>query len=284
MLQTIYIDVLFIINFSMDFLAVFITSYLLKIKIKTYKNTLAALFLALYSVLTVMLRFEGMIVALLFAYFLCLFAFGKRSFKESLQIYIAFIAVNFLLGGGMTALFSLFNSIVGERLVMIYGDVSEVPGKLPFNIFAIGVTFITAIIMMFGKIFTRKGTARSVNAEIFLAKKSSAFTLTEDSGNMLTEALSGEPVIFLNEKALLRITDEKTLFGIKNLDPDLMKKSGLKMRLTAYETVGGREMCVLVRPEKVMIGGRSVRAWIACCKTDTLGDSDGIVPSVLISN
>lgn len=282
MLQTVYIDVLLVIDFSMDFLALYITSYLLKLKLKASRNILAAFLGALYSVLTVILKFDSIILTVIFGYFICLAAFGKRKPKESAYIFIAFIAVNFLLGGGMTALFSIFNSVVGERLVIIYGDVSKVPEKLPFNIFAFGAALITAIVMLFAKIFSKKGTAKRVSAEIYIGSRCGEFILTEDSGNMLTEQLSGDPVIFLSERAMLKLTDSRTLYAIKSLEPEIMKKSRLKMRVTVYETVGGKEMCVCLRPDKVVIDGRSVRAWIASGKSESFGDSDGLVPSVLL--
>ncbi len=283
MLQTVYVDILFCIDFTMDFLALYITSYLLKIRLKTHRIVIAALFGALYSVLTVVFRVDSVIFALLCAAVMCFTAFGKRSLKQFLHIFIAFIAVNFLLGGGMTALFTLFNSFVGERLVIIYGDVSNVPGKLPFNIFAVGVVVITVTVMSFAKFFSRKGTCRNVPSEIYLYGRHEKLNLTEDSGNLLTESLSGEPVIFLSEKAMLKFTDEKTLCAIKNLNPDIMSKNRVKMRVAVYQTVSGKEMCLCIRPEKILVNGKSVRAWIACGKADVFGESDGIIPSVLVN-
>ncbi len=282
--QTIYIDILFAINFSMDFLAIYITSYLLKLKFKTFKAVIAAILGALYSAFTVILRTDSIILALFFAYFMCYIAFEKRNLKNSIYNFIAYIAVNFLIGGGMTAVFSVFNKLVGERIVTIYGDVNSVPEKLPFSIFAVGVTFITALIIAFAKMFSKKGTAKNVKAEIFVGDKKGDFYLTEDSGNMLTEHLSGEPVIFLSEKAMLKITDEKTLIGVKNLDADIMKNSKIKMRVTVYETVSGKEMCVCMKPNKTLINGTNVRAWVAVGKGNIFGENDGIVPSILIKN
>lgn len=284
MLQTVYVDVLFCIDFTMDFLALYITSYLLKIRIKTRRTVISAILGAFYSVLTVIFRVDSVILALFFAVVMCFTAFGKREIKGFIHIIISFIAVNFLLGGGMTALFTLFNSIVGERLVIIYGDVSNVPSKLPFNIFAVCVVVITVTVMSFVKLFSRKGMCRSIPSEIELYGRRAMLNLTEDSGNLLTEALSGEPVIFLSEKAMLKFTDEITLSAIKNLNPDVMTKNRLKMRLTVYHTVSGKEMCLCIRPEKVLVYGKSVRAWIACGKADVFGESDGIIPSILVNN
>ncbi len=282
MLQTVYVDVLFIIDFTMDFLALYITSYLLKSRLKTGRITASALLGALYSALTVVFRIDSLILSLMFAALMCFIAFGKRSIKGFLHIIVSFIAVNFLLGGGMTALFSFFNLTVGERLIMIYGDVSNVPNKLPFNIFAVGVLIIAVFIMAFARFFSKKGACRNIGAEIELGGRRASFVLTEDSGNLLTESVSGDPVIFLSENAMLKLIDEKTLYAIKNLSPEVMSRGRLKMRIAVYQTISGKELCLCIRPEKILIGGRLVRAWIACGKAAVFGENDGIVPSSLV--
>lgn len=280
--QTIYADVLFIINFSMDFLALYITSKFLKIRIKNVSTIISALLGALYSVITVILHFENLFVTVIFGYLMCLIAFGKRKIKGTFYIFVTYIAVNFLLGGGMTAVFSFFNSVIGERLINLYGNVIDVPEKLPVNIFAVGVFVITAFVMMFAKVFSRKGVARRIVAGITLGGNTVAVNLIEDSGNTLCEPISGEPVIFLSEKAIKGIIDDKTLLALKTFNPTEMKNSGYKIRIAAYQTVSGRDMCACIRPDKITVSGKEIRAWITCKSTHAFGDGDGIIPSMII--
>ena len=281
--QTIYADVLFFINFSMDFLALYITSRFLKIRIKNLNTVIAALLGAFYSVFTVVLYFDNLLVSLLFGYIMCFIVFGKHKLRGTAYIFVTYIAVNFLLGGGMTAVFTLFNSVVGERLINIYGNVTDVPERLPLNVFAVGVFVISAVILTFCKVFSRKGTARRISVNIKFGSKTENMHLLEDSGNSLCEPISGDPVIFLSEKSMSRLFNEKTLQGLKNFSPDEMISIGYKTRIAVYETVSGRDMCLCVKPDRITVNGKEVRAWISFAKNVSFGDGDGIVPSVIIN-
>ena len=280
--QTVYADVLFVIDFTMDFLAIFLTSQFLKRKISVKRIILSATIGAFYSVITVVLKLSSIILTLLIAAFICLTAFGRCSVKVFLHILTVYISINFLFGGGMTALFSFFNSKVGEKLVMIYGDIGRVANKLPLNVFLIGATVISVFVFTFGRIFSRKGVIRTVKAEIEISGKHESFILTEDSGNMLTEGISGEPVVFLSAVSLSRLLGKETVSALTELNTDILSGEKLKMRLTVYKTVSGKEMCMCIRPERIILDGKSVRAWIACASGGTFGEYDGIAPSSLL--
>ena len=282
MLRTVYADVLFLIDFTMDFLAVYLTSHFVKRKTDVRRIIFSALIGALYSVLTVIFKLDSLLLTLLVAVLICLTAFGRCPLKGSLHILTVFVSVNFLLGGGMTAVFSFFNSKVGEKLVMIYGDVSRVTNKLPLNIFMLGAAFITVFVIVFSRIYSKKTSLRPVEAEIELFGKRERFTLSEDSGNMLTEGISGDPVVFLSESALARLIGKETVAALTSFDSSALEGKGLKMRVTVYKTVSGKEMCMCVRPERMLLSGRSVRAWIACAVDGTFGEYDGIIPSSLV--
>ena len=132
MLQTVYADVLFVIDFTMDFLAVYLTAEFLKRRLSVKRIVFSAMIGAFYSVMTVVLKLSSILLTLLTAIVICLTAFGKSSIRGSLHTLTVYISINFLLGGGMTAIFSFFNSKVGEKLIMIYGDVGRVTNKMPF--------------------------------------------------------------------------------------------------------------------------------------------------------
>jgi hypothetical protein len=235
-------------------------------------------------VFTVILGFDSIIFAVIIAAAMCLITFGKRSIKGFSRIFITFFAVNLLLGGGMTALFSFFNSFVGEKIIMIYGDVSHVTGKMPINVFALGVLSVTVIIFLFGRIYSRKSGTRNIKAEVGLLGKSVFYSLIEDSGNLLTERLSGEPVIFLSEKAMRRIISEEILSAMNNIEPGVFLKNKITARIVTYSTVNGSQTCMCIRPSKILINNKAVKAWITCGKCNIFGENDGIIPSVLVTD
>jgi hypothetical protein len=153
---------------------------------------------------------------------------------------------------------------------------------MPLGVFMVSAAIIALFAVIFGRIFIRRGVARSISVKIELSGKSATFLLKEDSGNMLCEPLSGEPVIFLSERAMLRITDKKAVEEIKNLDTKIMKDYHYKGRIIIYETVNGKETGVCVRPQKITVGGKNVRAWVAISSALFSGETDGIIPSSLL--
>ena len=72
MLRTVYADVLFLIDFTMDFLAVYLTSHFIKRKTDVRRMIFSALIGALYSVLTVIFKLDSLLLTLLVAVLICL--------------------------------------------------------------------------------------------------------------------------------------------------------------------------------------------------------------------
>lgn len=280
MQQVIYADVLFAIDLSMDFLALYVTAYLLKFKFKRLRLALAAVVGALYSVVSVAVRHDDIVVALAVAAIMCLTAYGKCSLKQFFCRIVSFFAVNMLLGGGMTAVFNLFSRIGGVQKVVIYGKVHEINAQMPFAVYLVGFTVIAALTALFGRIFNRKGVARHRVLTVLYRGKKSVLDVIEDSGNMLCEPISGDPVIFLTENAVRRAFGDEMVALLDSPDSNAMSAEKGKMRMVVYETVGGRDMSVCVRAERAYVGGTEYRLWFALGRAFTANGSDGIVPAL----
>ena len=282
MQQVIYADILFVINFSMDFLAFYILSYILKLPFKKGRMFLSALIGALYSVLEVIMHHDNIPIAVVVAALMCFIGFGKGGISSFMRQVIGFVSVNFLLGGGMTAIFSLFNAMGHEQKVLIYGELNTVGEKLPFSYFVLGFAVISIISLLFAGIYSSRSYRKKVSGQITYHGKTEEFSLLCDSGNLLTEPLSGDPVIFLSEDAFSKLCGQGTLSAVKSADTTFMKSDTRNIRLVVYETVGGSDMGVCVRPEKIKVGGKDVKAWITMGKRRSYGESEGLVPLSLV--
>ena len=280
MKQVIYADVLFFIDMSMDFLALYVTAYLLKFKFKTRRLALAALIGAIYSVASVILHRDSIYFTLAVAVAMCLFAYGKCAINQFFGRIISFFAVNMLLGGGMTAVFNLFSRIDGIQKVVIYGQVHEVNSQMPFGVYLVGFSVISLIVFGFGKLFNKKGVARHRVLTIYYGGKRSVHDVIEDSGNMLCEPMSGEPVVFLTENAVRRAFGDTMVDRLDAPDSGAMVSERGKMRIVVYETVAGRDMSVCVRADRAYVGGTEYRLWFALGRAFTANGSDGIVPAL----
>lgn len=278
--QVIYADVLFFIDMSMDFLALYVTAYLLKFKFKTRRLALASLIGALYSVTSVILRSDSIYYTVLIAVAMCLFAYGKCAINQFFGRIVSFFAVNMLLGGGMTAVFNLFSRIDGVQKVVIYGQVHEVSSQMPFGVYLVGFSAISLIVFGFGKLFNKKGVARHRVLTIYYGGKRSVHDVIEDSGNMLCEPMSGDPVVFLTENAVRRAFGDGMVSCLDSPSSRAMLSERGKMRIVVYETVAGRDMSVCVRADKAYVGGTEYRLWFALGRAFTANGSDGIVPAL----
>ena len=113
--QTVYADIFFLINFSMDFLALFLVSRLLDKRLSLLRFILSAAIGGVYACVALFLPFSGLAAFFIDAAMCVLMAFvavGRRKqIKDAFIFSLVFCAASILLGGAMTALFNLFNKI-----------------------------------------------------------------------------------------------------------------------------------------------------------------------------
>ena len=113
--QTVYVDLLFMINFSMDFLCFLLTSKLFGIKLSLGRSILAAAMGGVYSVAALFIgvgRGAALLIDVATCALMCAICFGGKKKNRSLPIYIlTYLAISMMLGGVMTALFNLVNKL-----------------------------------------------------------------------------------------------------------------------------------------------------------------------------
>ena len=282
MQQIIYGDVLFIINFCMEYLALYITSCLLKIKYKRANVFVSALIGSLYSLISVAFLGDHVTWAILSAIVMCFIAYYGNSKKYLLYEIVVFFAVNFLLGGGMTAVFNIFNSFGNSKELLIYGEVSTIESNMPMKIFMLGFSFIGIVAVVFGRILTKESKSQKAFLQITVNDVTDSVLVREDSGNLLTETISGEPIIFLTERSMLKFFSPNDIDAIKNIELQKLNDKELKARLLVYETVSGKELCACIKPFKITNESKEIDAWLAMGKNMTFGGCDGIAPSAAL--
>ena len=113
--MVVYGDLLFFINFSMDFLCFYISCLLLHQRLPIFRACLSSFVGGVYSVLALFLTFDGAkatALDILVLILMCLVVYcGKEvTFLRIVKGIFLYFFVSALLGGLMTALFSLFNA------------------------------------------------------------------------------------------------------------------------------------------------------------------------------
>lgn len=285
--QTVYADVLFAVNFSMDFLALYITAFIVKNKFRLKRGIAAAAVGGLYGVFAVVIDM-GMLMTALFTLIsgviMCLILSGFADHASFIRKLLVFLVANLAIGGGMTAVYNLFNKSGVSQKLLIYGELSSVNEQLPLMLFAIGGAALSVIMLLFGRsIAARK---RVSTASLFIEYERSSVELKAivDTGDMLVEPLSGRAVAFISRGAAERLLPDRLLRLLVDMESSAGAYPVGRIRFLVCETIGGKKTVGAFKPDTVRINGKEVVAWIAIADGITaLSDDGAIIPAELSS-
>ena len=284
--EEIYADVLFIINFSMDFLSLYIVGRLMHFRMKALRVILGASMGALYGVLELLLSGTSLwktAITLSVLLTMCAIAFGQRS----LRTYFASVALTFgvsmIIGGMMT---SAFLKLGGQAsYIEIGGAIETIYGNLPVWKFAVFALLSAIATWGIGKLFRRKRAMRTCALRMTFDGNEPEWVALVDSGNLLEEPVSGTPVIFLKGNAA-RSLPAYLLYAMKSGAAALSSENVGKLRVIPSRTVTGNGILLAAVPERLSLltGGvwESRRALVAVDFSDgDYGGFEALVPEIL---
>lgn len=285
--MVVYGDLLFLINFSMDFLCFYLTCLLLHKKLPTFRVCLASMMGGIYSVASLFIaqRIENpLLIDILALLVMCFVVFTKKGIGilRFSKYTLVYLFVSALLGGLMTALFNLFNkydSFFEEKLIEEGIDVWA------FSLLAI----IGAICTMNGGRFFRSSTSKR-DALIEIEGESGNVKLRAliDTGNLVHEPLSGKGVIFSSLGACKNALDEDTykallLYFDVNKMPECLS---FGIRFVPSKMICGEVILPAIRFKSIRMKiGKKVKdidVYVAFLKNDFIEGYDAIISSEII--
>lgn len=282
--NVIYGDILLVINFSMDFIALFLTSKIMHIKTSRKRLNISAISGGLYSLFTVMFPFGNTLMTvsgIIFSFVMMFIITGKTKISSFIKNTAVFYAVNFCLGGGITALANLFNMWQHKRKVYINGTYDTVYGSLPFGIFVFLSVICAVLSYISGKLLKRKKSRKTAELSFEICGKKGEFSALVDTGNLLCEPISERPVVLCIYGQIRKYLPPDVIpfvFG-KNL-PDKYPSVGI--RAIPVSTASGNGIMFAVIPDKLTVNGVSADALIAIdTNSSDYGGEYALCPSVL---
>lgn len=285
-MQTVYVDLYFLINFSMDFLCLYLCARLLSERLSVLRGLIAAALGGIYANAVLLFPLgKGISLALdiLACALICSVAFlKKREWRRILLYILVYTAVSVTLGGFMTALFYLFNR------TGIFDFIKESDGDgISVWLFALLAVISAVITLLSGKGFTKKMSAKEAMLEITYGDSSVTLRGMTDSGNLLCEPLSGKPCIVADRRRLEKILP-RTLMGLSEKDGIrrlelLCDEEKKRVVLIPSRTVSGSGLLVGIRMDRILIDvGDKKREADAIVAISELTDSEALVPSCLL--
>ena len=203
MSEILYLDLYFLINFSMDLVALAVSGLATSEKTNFKRLFLASFFGAVISCVLVCLHL-GKIMNFLFsipALFAVLYVgFGKRNGKRMLRITLFYLASSLFLGGAVEAI----SYYMGRN------------GKLTLGVFLTLLFLSFGVFQLFGRSLNRKLETAVVSLSIRFSGRSEYFFGLVDSGLLLRDPEKGLPVLILKAEYASPLLSREEVEKMKN--------------------------------------------------------------------
>ena len=212
--MTIYIDVVLIENLCMNYIILFSTSYILKIKRNHFRLIISALLGGVYSILAYMQIVEiysNFFIKIILSIAMVYIAYNAKNIKLLMKQIVIFYLTSFVFGG---CAFALLYFVKPQEILMKNGMYI---GTYPLKIALLGGIVGFAITVVAFKVVKYRMTKKDMFCEItiYMREKSVKAKAMIDTGNMLKDPISRMPVIVVEKDILYEIIPYKIL---NNLD------------------------------------------------------------------
>ncbi len=285
--QVIYGDVLFFINFSMDFLSFFLCAQLRHRRLYVGRTVIACALGAFYAVGSLFLPLNGflsLVCHVLVSVILCKIAQKSKGATDFFRNILLFYGISVLMGGCMTALYSLCNSYLYVKRVKWGSNYTPLQEELPFGLFSLLAALAAGGVWLFGRLFSRNTVRRMVTVELRVGTRGACVSALCDSGNLLTDPLSALPVILCRAQVAQQLFPDRLARAVVAADPAAFTDSvyAKKIRMIFAHGIGGGTMLCGMIPDSVTVDGVACRACIAFTAQDVhFGGADALLPAAL---
>lgn len=252
-MKVVYIDVVWLTNFCMDAVILLAAAWMARRRVRWWKIAFGSVLGASYALLLLapqaMEPAISMVAKIAFSCLMVIVTFGPKNVLEFLRFWGLFYLASFVVGGAAYAL----NALSGQT--QMFGGMVLVAGKGLWDLNITNLAVITAVpvVYILGKIAwkrlqrlkNREGNLWQVQIRIddFTAE----FTGLLDTGNALSDPISGLPVAVVEWQALEPVLPPVLIAAYKEnrdvtmelsgqgLDPDWQSR----LRIIPYRGVGG---------------------------------------------
>jgi len=247
MLNCIYVDVLIVLNWYINYFILLGTAKITHIGFKRRRLVLSALVGAISSLLIMLPPMNfiiSVVIKLILSTILVLIAFGLKKFSTISKMSLYFCVISFIFAGMIMALKSLLNSnAISTNNSYVYADFS-----LGFLIVSTALCYGLLCLLRYF-IDRNTGATGEWVLNITYDNRSTRLKGLADTGNALTDTFSGKPVIVCSKDSLVNILGTYNLDNIVSMDS--LKLKGF--RLIPYSTISNSGVIVSFVPDRVTI-------------------------------
>lgn len=271
-METLYVDIYFLINFTVDVLALHFASVFSKISTSVPRLLTAAAIGALYAVFGVLLieKSELMyILAVVFLFIMVIITSKGVGFYRRVKYTAAVVIFNVIIGGLVYYGYCLLDNVFTSE------DFADIGGENK-NILILSLIVLLSIgvLKLFISIFGNTHYEKKVELTVVYNGTETKFEAFVDSGNLAVDPFDKTPVMLVNSAL------SKKIFGIDAITQDSFNNSGyeLKKRIRIIPVSFGGEKKILygIKPDNIYtVAGEKTEKLSLIIATEEKGDSYG---------
>ena len=283
-MQTVYVDIYFLINFTVDFLSLYFASLLSKIPTTTVRLAIGAMLGAATAILNLFINVVWLgYGALVFGFVLMITVSSKRvSLYRRFKFAFFFSIAEMLLGGFVYLLYDFF-----ENQLKSSGDNIVGGGNSNLLILAVLVLISVGLFKCLVSLFSFSSATKTVEVDMRMNGRRVVAEAFVDTGNLARDPLDMRAVMLVGQRIGEQLLGEEST----GLDAISEMGVGLKKRIRLIPVSYGKNRRLLVgfRPDAVYVktnkGREEIDIVVAIDKEGgKYGDAEILMPSVAIED
>ncbi len=259
--MTIYIDVVFIENLIMNYIILFATSIIIKIKVKHIRLILASGLGAIYSIIaymSILEMYSSVILKIILSIIIVYIAYNPQNVKNMWKYLVIFYMTSFVFGG---AAFALIYIIKPQDILMKNGLFL---GTYPLKTIILGAIVAFIVIVTSFKLVKSKISKKDMfcTIKININEKEIEAKAMIDTGNLLKEPISNTPVIVVEHTLLYDCMPKEILNNLENIlggdfeniSEEVKNKYISKLKVIPFSSLGKQNgMLIGIKPKDVTV-------------------------------
>lgn len=258
----VYLDVVLIENLCMNYIILFATAYILKLKRNHIRIIISALIGGIYSIIAymqILKIYSNFFMKIILSVAMVYIAYNSKSIKQLIKQLVMFYLISFVFGG---CSFALLYFIKPQDILMRNGVYI---GTYPIKIALLGgiVGFTISVIAF--KIVKRKLSQKDIYCKIiiYINEKNMEVNAMLDTGNMLKDPITRMPVIVVEKDILYGIIPDKILDNLEKIiggdvENELYEDENVeyisKFRVIPFTSLGKQNGLLLgIKADKILI-------------------------------
>ncbi len=246
-MKTLYIDVYFMINFTVDILALFISSRMVHICINIRKLIISGTLGAILAIIDLFINktILNILLSALFVFLIYIICCNGLSFSRCIKFIVSFYIASFIISGAVNFLYGIIDKYISK-----ISAIPSVSTNRKALFFSLIILLIIGVLRLFIMMLSDTVNEKSVRLLIKLEDKSLEVDALLDTGNLVKDPMNMNPVIFLKKNCAEHLFP-LSVINLSDID-SLNKNFRKRIRLVPVTRNSETHVMTGVRVDKVI--------------------------------